>query len=389
MLAPVLHFRVVSSSPLTSPLSSMLLSIFAYTLLIVLLAMSNWDRVLLLLSWIYSMASRWLTTSTILFVYGLVLIYLLLVVHALVTAQGTPQKRRRNTLVPYYDENGELQGWVREEREINEVNGHHANPPKRRSSPPLRTGRTTSRGPALGSQTNTTLPNFSLGSWDGFPDHRFRCHFTRQQVEDTSQLGFYWVSDKLPGKRGSLDAVTVEKGKLSRFKCAGIIQCQTAVCTVQIAPGKNIARQTESICNCGSTLRHRSCSVEWSVVLYRDGAVFENSGAHNHSKYTHLLTIKKNKKPQLQGFVSKQPIALRTLEDEDNVNIDGIDSDEEDQDGHDSEEKGNVSASGDGMDSEDEKTLDPTADADEDKEEIENNGEEQDEDKEEDDDNEA
>lgn len=119
----------------------MLLSIFAYTLLIVLLAMSNWDRVLLLLSWIYSMASRWLTTSTILFVYGLVLIYLLLVVHALVTAQGTPQKRRRNTLVPYYDENGvcwpyrvnespsylyvsgELQGWVREERELNEING--------------------------------------------------------------------------------------------------------------------------------------------------------------------------------------------------------------------------------------------------------------------------
>lgn len=91
---------------------------------------------------------------------------------------------------------------------------------------------------------------------------------------------------------------------------------------------ENFARQTESLCNCGSTLRHRSCGVEWSVVLYRDGAVFENSGAHNHSKYTHLLTIKKNKKPQLQGFVSKQPIALRTLEDEDNVNIDSIDSDE-------------------------------------------------------------
>ncbi|KAJ7027212.1 hypothetical protein C8F04DRAFT_1238184 [Mycena alexandri] len=144
---------------------------------------------------------------------------------------------------------------------------------------------------------------------------------------------------------------------------------------------ENFARQTESLCNCGSTLRHRSCGVEWSVVLYRDGAVFENSGAHNHSKYTHLLelTITKNKKLQLQGLVSKQPIALRTLEDEDNVNIDSIDSDEEDQDGHKSEEK-------DGMDSEDEKILDPMADANEDKEENENDGEEQDEDKEEDDD---
>ncbi|KAJ7029007.1 hypothetical protein C8F04DRAFT_1188110 [Mycena alexandri] len=82
----------------------------------------------------------------------------------------------------------------------------------------------------------------------------------------------------------------------------------------------------------------------------------------------------------------QRKIALRTLEDEDNVNIDSIDSDEEDQDGHESEEKGNVSASGDGMDSEDEKILDPMADANEDKEENENDGEEQDEDKEEDDD---
>ncbi|KAJ7025672.1 hypothetical protein C8F04DRAFT_1400471 [Mycena alexandri] len=83
-----------------------------------------------------------------------------------------------------------------------------------------------------------------------------------------------------------------------------------------------------------------------------------------------LLTFY-NKKLQLQGFVSKQPIVLRTLEDEDNVNIDSIDSDEEDQDGHGSEEKGNVSASGDEMDSEDEKILDPMADANEDKEENE------------------
>ncbi|KAJ7022840.1 hypothetical protein C8F04DRAFT_1309964 [Mycena alexandri] len=92
----------------------MLLSIFGYALLIVLLAMSNWDCVLLFLSWIYSLASRWLTTPTILVVYGLVLIYLLLVVHGLATAHEKRQKRHKNVLVPYYDGNGQLQGWVRD-----------------------------------------------------------------------------------------------------------------------------------------------------------------------------------------------------------------------------------------------------------------------------------
>ncbi|KAJ7017543.1 hypothetical protein C8F04DRAFT_1405785 [Mycena alexandri] len=138
---------------------------------------------------------------------------------------------------------------------------------------------------------------------------------------------------------------------------------------VQIAPGKILlGKQSHSaivvqLCAIG----HAAWSGPWSYIET-------------------ALSSRINKKLQLQGFVSKQPIALRTLEDEDNVNIDSIDSDEEDQDGHKSEEKGNVSASGDGMDSEDEKILDPMADANEDKEENENDGEEQDEDKEEDDD---
>ncbi|KAJ7254804.1 hypothetical protein C8J57DRAFT_1236532 [Mycena rebaudengoi] len=51
------------------------------------------------------------------------------------------------------------------------------------------------------------------------------CHIMMGMVEDTLQLAFYWIYDKLPGKRGSLDAVTPEKGKRYNFKCAGIIQC--------------------------------------------------------------------------------------------------------------------------------------------------------------------
>lgn len=185
------------------------------------------------------------------------------------------------------------------------------------------------------SQTLEALPKSSLESWDGFPNHRFRCHFTRQQVEDTSRLAFYWISDRLPGRRGSMDAITPEKGKLSRFKCAGIIQCKAAVCTVQISPGTNIARQIKVPCICGLPLRHRSCKVEWSLVFYRDGTVFENSGPHNHSKYTHSLPASRNKKLQLEDFISRQPIVLRgsedsqTPEDEDDThgNSELVDSD--------------------------------------------------------------
>jgi hypothetical protein len=49
--------------------------------------MSNWDHVILVLAWSYSLASRWVTTSAILVVYGLVLVYLLLVVHSLAVPQ--------------------------------------------------------------------------------------------------------------------------------------------------------------------------------------------------------------------------------------------------------------------------------------------------------------
>ncbi|KAJ7131339.1 hypothetical protein C8R44DRAFT_978221 [Mycena epipterygia] len=368
---------------------SMLLLLFANMVLIIFLALSNWDHVLLLFSWFYALASRWMTTSTILVIYGLVLVYLLLVVHGPAVTQDATRKRRKNPLVPYYDENGQLQGWVREQREMTKTHGLHEPLAERLSSPPLR-GRAITLppppGPSTSFQTVEALPNFPLTNWDGFPDYRFRCHFTRQQVEDTSRLSFYWISDKRPGKRGSLDAITPEKGKLSRFKCAGIIQCKGVPCTVQIAPGPNVARQLGALCACGLPLRHRACEVEWSVVFYRDGAVFENSGPHNHSKYTHSLPTSKNKKTlQLQEFISKQPIVFRGSEASANrmSESDGsrIGEDEEspqsemepdadegvhckDQHGHDSEEE-DVDESGVEMDFEDERRLDPEADEDE------------------------
>ncbi|KAJ7501726.1 hypothetical protein B0H11DRAFT_1990822, partial [Mycena galericulata] len=260
-------------------------------LLIILLAMTNWEHCLSLLWRLYAATLPWLTTSTVLGLYGMVLVYLLVVVHI-------PRK---------------LKGWVREEQEeiVFQTQLLTGTTLPQRLSPRL-----PSHLPATAAvphpDGDENLPEFTLTSWDGFPDHRFRCHFTRQEVEDTSRLAFYWISDKRPGRRGSPDAITAEKGKLSRYKCAGIIECKAVVCTVRIAPGQNVARQLEALCTCGSSLRHRSCEVEWSVVFYRNGAIFENSGAHTHSKYTHFLPTLKNKKMlQLQEFIAKQPIVLR------------------------------------------------------------------------------
>ncbi|KAJ7634043.1 hypothetical protein B0H17DRAFT_1149740 [Mycena rosella] len=333
--------------------------------------MTNWDRVLGLLRWLYSAASRWVTTSTVLGIYGLVLLYLLVVVHVPATTEHSSRKRRKKNLVPYYNRDDIF---IYHLSHTSTTTYHCPAPPL---SPELRRGHTTSlpvtATGTLPSRSDEPLAGFSLSTWNGFPDGDFRCHFTRQQVEDTSRLAFYWISDKLPGKRGSLDAVTPEKGKLACFKCAGIIDCGASVCTAQIAPGPNVARQIEALCSCGSPLRHRSCTVEWSVAFYRDGAVFENSGAHNHSKYTHLLSTAKNRKtPQLQEFISRQPVVLRSEtnpdpasgeDDNTQVSMENVNAGHPQSD--DGREDGDADESLDEMNTEDERALDPDAEVDE------------------------
>ncbi|KAJ7915357.1 hypothetical protein B0H13DRAFT_2324455 [Mycena leptocephala] len=80
--------------------------------------MANWDRVLSLLLWLYSAASPWLTASTVLTVYGLVLLYLIAVVHApATTPQPSSRRRHSKTLVLYYNRDGQIKSWVREEPE--------------------------------------------------------------------------------------------------------------------------------------------------------------------------------------------------------------------------------------------------------------------------------
>ncbi|KAK6971806.1 hypothetical protein R3P38DRAFT_3241751 [Favolaschia claudopus] len=293
--------------------------------LVLLLAMTNQGRLAALSEWIYSLLCSSFTIPAILALYGLVLIYLLVSVYHLEnTTDHSSTRRHRNRLVPYYNSKGQLQGWVREEKSQKPEATRTSHPQhKQTSSLPVPTPitapaeRNAASAPAK-STTPLPLPPasasapapLSLEYWDGFPDGRLRCHFTPQQLEDTSQLAIYWVGDRLSGKQGSPTTATPEKGKVSHFQCAGVVECESKVCVTQIAPGANISRQVQSECTCGLKLRHRLCKFEWSIILYRGGAVLESNYTHSHSRYTHSLSTPKSKPPHLQSFISRQPVSL-------------------------------------------------------------------------------
>ncbi|KAK6977195.1 hypothetical protein R3P38DRAFT_2462194, partial [Favolaschia claudopus] len=267
--------------------------------LIILLAMTNRGRLPALYEWIYSVMRSSYTIPVILALYGLVLVYLLVSVKRLEDTEPSESstQRRKTRLVPYYNSRAAAPA----ESDLAPAPVHQRTPP------PLPQG-TASAPPRLVDEA--PLSTFPLPSWDGFPDGRLRCHFTPQQLEDTSQLAIYWVGDRLPGKQGSPTAATAEKGKVSRFQCAGVVECESKVCLTQIAPGANISRQVQSECTCGLKLHHRSCKVEWLIIQYRGGAVFECNHTHSHSRYTHSLSTPKSKPPQLRSFISRQPVSL-------------------------------------------------------------------------------
>ncbi|KAJ6479418.1 hypothetical protein C8R47DRAFT_1136751 [Mycena vitilis] len=344
--------------------------------LVSLLAMTHRDRLCQLIRVLYDLGSHWVTTSTVLAFYGLLILYLLIVVHAPRTTRIPHRKRRSKRLAPYYDHAGKLKGWVREEDEESTTQTWYDTLVPRLSPGPLHGG-DMSVVAATPSPSYDNLTIFSLPSWNGFPDGRFQCHFTPQQVEDTSRLALYWVSDKLPGKRGSLDAVTPEKGKLSRFKCAGVIRCTDLGCTVRIAPGSNVARQVQASCNCGAPLHYRSCDVEWSVILYRNGAIFKNGGRHSHSAYTHSIsTLTRRGKLQPEVFIARKPIPLTqtdtnhpsgaedSSEDQHGPQKD-VDPGEDDKD-EDGDQKDGVDKWDKAQNSDDERALDVDADESED-----------------------
>ncbi|KAK7013027.1 hypothetical protein R3P38DRAFT_2546987, partial [Favolaschia claudopus] len=312
----------------------MRLSLIVNCALVLLLAVTNPGRLAALSEWIYSSLRSSFTIPVILALYGLILIYLLVSVYHLENTENTSTPRRRKRL---------LQGWVREEKSPSRPTtspsqsiqasqlpistrptAPSASAPAKQTTPLPLPQPTASATPRLSDAT----PFSVLASWDGFPDGRIKCHFTPQQVADTSQLVIYWAADKLPGKRGSPTAPTPERGNISRFNCAGVIECDSKVCLSQIAPGADIQRQLQSECTCGSKLFHRSCRFEWSIARYINGAVFESNHIHTHARYTHLLVTPKSKPSQIQTFISMQPVSLISSQPTESLNVERADSPE-------------------------------------------------------------
>ncbi|KAJ7137255.1 hypothetical protein C8R46DRAFT_969648, partial [Mycena filopes] len=133
----------------------------------------------------------------------------------------------------------------------------------------------------------------TLTSWDGFPNHRFRCQFTRQQVEDTSQLAFavHWACEVRGGKKNSVGnarAVERSNGAHTLRMCLGVMKCtSTSGCKVVIRPQTKKAGRVAQLargCSCGSTLQHHACDVRIEYWVYRDGAHFRHSGFHHHAR---------------------------------------------------------------------------------------------------------
>ncbi|KAK7007089.1 hypothetical protein R3P38DRAFT_3598848 [Favolaschia claudopus] len=321
----------------------MRLSLIVNCALVLLLAVTNPGRLAALSEWIYSSLRSSFTIPAILALYGLILIYLLVSVYHLENTENTSTPRRRKRLVPYYNSEGQLQGWVREEKSQSRPTtspsqsiqasqlpistrptAPSASAPAKQTTPLPLPQPTASATPRLSEAT----PFSVLASWDGFPDGRIKCHFTPQQVADTSQLVIYWAADKLSGKRGSPTAPTPERGNISRFNCAGVIECDSKVCLSQIAPGADIQRQLQSECTCGSKLFHRSCRFEWSIARYINGAVFESNHIHTHARYTHLLVTPKSKPSQIQTFISMQPVSLISSQPTESLNVERADSPE-------------------------------------------------------------
>ncbi|KAK7027102.1 hypothetical protein R3P38DRAFT_2777194 [Favolaschia claudopus] len=94
----------------------MRLSLIVNGTLVVLLAMTNHRRLVVLAEWVYSALGSPFTIPAILVFYGLILIYLLVSVYHLGNTEDASTRRRRTRLVPYYNTEGQLQGWVREEK---------------------------------------------------------------------------------------------------------------------------------------------------------------------------------------------------------------------------------------------------------------------------------
>ncbi|KAJ6523274.1 hypothetical protein DFH09DRAFT_1372515 [Mycena vulgaris] len=105
----------------------------------------------------------------------------------------------------------------------------------------------------------------SPSSWNCWPDGNFQCLFSLEELQATSQLATNWVLETIQN-RGSAQALTWQKA----------------------TRGVERHRQLQRNCIvCNETLFLRSCGIESSLHLFRDGGFFIHRGSHTHPTFTH------------------------------------------------------------------------------------------------------
>ncbi|KAJ6546034.1 hypothetical protein DFH09DRAFT_1087996 [Mycena vulgaris] len=175
-----------------------------------------------------------------------------------------------------------------------------------------------------------SLYRFLLGPWNPelvpyFVEFRsVPTYFDRQGLNSIGmipltlrgdQLETNWVCEALPGHRGSVRALTWQKGKQIHRQCVGILECHSRSCSADMqiaraARGIDRHRQLQTTCTCGERLQYLQCGVKMSVHLFRSGAYFINSSDQTHARFTHSLIYRPHEDFELREYRSKRLIRL-------------------------------------------------------------------------------
>ncbi|KAJ7067607.1 hypothetical protein C8F01DRAFT_1121843 [Mycena amicta] len=194
-------------------------------LLILFILVSNLDRVVSLLYRISAFLAPILRTSTLLFVYGLLLVYLLLSVRHL----GARLNQRKPMPRPLLDANDKLKGYYNDGnsrttpandmvqqtgrgRRRRSHDSAHDSAPHPFPEPMSRVSR--EQTPDLPRAATPVTPEVvQPAAWSGWVNGHIECLFYWKDMGNNESVPYFWWGRKSTGRRGSKNARTAAKGR--------------------------------------------------------------------------------------------------------------------------------------------------------------------------------
>nr|GAT52923.1 predicted protein [Mycena chlorophos] len=284
---------------------------FAHIVLLAALASTYHRYLLAALSAFYNWLRLTLTVPFLMFVYGVILLYLCLSVARLQRAnnkiKAAPPRRQKKSsdYVIYYDEAGKPVARIRRDGAATAgITTTFAQMGESPTAPPVSF--------SAAQPQPVTYARLEAANWDGWPNGYLRCQVRREELETVGFFGIFWSLEQVAvAKRGHFEAVTAAAGKQFLRKCNGVIRCDSGRCPHRflVAPEaslKGLQHQLTHTCMCGGNLVHHHCGVKCSASVFRFGAIFQQDGEHTHGSYTHRL---------IQGADSSMQYAALTESD--------------------------------------------------------------------------